>query len=195
MVHSLIKNSTRAVSAVGTKVAAKARRFSPLLFALCAGCGAEDMGPLDGEEGVDSVQEALGGNWMLGTGTDMVHFFGGPAVCEHKRTFPVTTWYPGFLSGDGSTCFYKDVFGASQVGFSGFKSLRTGSYALQWSGVSPAPTSALRVTSDSPGQLSVCIALDANTGPNGRAGYVQSGKCTWNSGPAASNFYWVIFGA
>jgi hypothetical protein len=44
---------------------------APLLFALCAGCGAEDMGPVDGEEVVDSVEEALGGNWVTGTGTGM----------------------------------------------------------------------------------------------------------------------------
>jgi hypothetical protein len=160
------------------------RYLSPLLLTVCAGCGAEDMGPLEGEEEVATTQEPLIiGNWMSGPGGEpppMKFFTNGPEVCEvYANTGLGLQWVPGRLS--GTLCKYRNPWTNSNASASSFRTLR-GTYSVHWSALGiPIQT----IGSNSPGQLTVCV------NGSGEGGFVRSGTCRINDRSNLSNFYYV----
>ena len=157
------------------------RCLSPLLLAVCAGCGAEDMGPVDGEEEVASVQEPIVGIWASGTGSDMMRFFGsGPPVCEvYANTGVGLQWVPGRLS--ATLCKYRNPFTNTNASSTSFRTLR-GTYALHWS---PLGLPLQRYTSNSPGAFTLCI------NGSGEAGFIRDSSCRINDRSNLANFYYV----
>ncbi len=150
--------------------------LTPILVALCAGCGAENMGPVDGEENIDSAEEALGGVWVSGLGSDSVSFLGAQKVCEARAGFPAY-WYPGWLGATGPTnyCMIRDVFNQAHAVSSGWKTLRGQSnYALSF----PPISDALAVSTES--NLRLCVTT-AWWGIPYPVGWVSGDRCVVNS--------------